>query len=131
MAVTAISIINRALRLVGVLDAAEAATGIDAQNALDTMNAMLAEWFRADVGLPEYQFAALTTVIATDAADREAIAYTLAARIAPEYGLQLSPEAMATGEVALQRMSLRYFQPGATDFSELPHRYVSFDITNG
>lgn len=117
---TAISIVRRAMRLCRVLDANEAPSADEAQDALDILNAMLAEWHEAQIGVPDYAFTDLTTELASDVADREAIAYQLAARIAPEYGKDLPPLVAAVAESALSRLRLRYFQPGTTDFSELP-----------
>lgn len=105
---TAIQIISRALRLCGVLDAAQAADANDAQDALETMNAMLAEWHESDMGLPDYEFATLTAEQDTDIADRDAIAYQLAIRIAPEYGVDLKPLVIAQARDSLFRMRSRY-----------------------
>lgn len=124
---TAQDIINRALRICRVLDAVEAAEAEDAAQALDTLNAMLAEWHEADIGLPDYAFDSLTTQLASDAGDRDVIAYQLAVRIAPEYGQSLSPEALALAEQTMGRLRLRYFQPARVD-AALPSTRHSFNI---
>lgn len=131
MAVTASKLIRRALRLIGALDSSEALPADMAADALDVLNAMLAEWHEAGIGLPDYQFDSVTDSLATDAADSEAIAYQLAIRIAPEYGLEISQLAMASANEAMSRLRLRYFQPGRVDFSELPTISVPFDIEVG
>ena len=128
--VTASDIIRRTLRLLGVIDANTAMQPEDAQDALDTLNAMLAEWYAAGIGLPDYSLSSLTDELATDAADREAVAYQLGLRIAPEYGVSLSPEYAAMAEAAMGRMRLRYFQPGTVDF-DLPTTCNDFNITTG
>jgi tail accessory factor len=128
---TAIQIISRALRLIGVADAAEAIEANDAQDALETLNAMLAEWHEAEIGLPDYALATTETELASDAADREAIAYQLALRIAPEYGKTVQAEFVVAAETTMARLRLRYFQPGCTDFRELPSRRLSFNIETG
>lgn len=117
---TALQIINRALRLCQVKDAAEVLEGEDSSDALETLNAMLAEWHEADIALPDYSFATLTTELASDVADREAIAYQLAIRLAPEYDVQLSPAILGMASDTMARLRLRYFQPGITSFAELP-----------
>jgi hypothetical protein len=94
-----------------VLGAGEAATADDASDAFDTLNAMIAEWHEAGIGLPDYSFAELTTALASDVADREAIAYALALRIAPEYGVTLTPEIAAQGAQSMFRLRSRYFTP--------------------
>lgn len=128
MATTALSIIKRALRLARVIDAHTAMDANDAADALETLNAMLAEWHEAEIGLPDYSFSSLTDELASDAADREAIAYQLAARLAPEYGVSLSQETAAVAEGTMQRLRLRYFQPGCTDYSDLPRYCVTYNI---
>lgn len=128
MATTAGDIIKRALRLARVIDAHTAMDANDAADALDTLNAMLAEWHEAEIGLPDYSFANLTDELASDAADREAIAYQLAARLAPEYGVELSPMVAAVAEGTMNRVRLRYFQPGCTDFSQLPGAACGYNI---
>lgn len=125
---TALDVIRRALRLCKVIDRVEAPEAEDAQDAFDTLNAMLAEWHAAQIGVPDYSLASLTAQMDSDAADREAIAYQLAMRIAPEYGSALSAEAIGLAQDTFSRLRLRYFQPGRSDFSELPVRNSSYDI---
>ena len=127
---TAQDIINRALRLCKVIDAYSAPTAEDSADALDTLNAMLAEWHEADIGLPDYELAGLTAELATDAADREAIAYQLALRIAPEYGEDLTPAVYASAHEAMSRLRLRYFQPMPAE-AALPRTRHVFDIDLG
>ena len=110
---TANEIISRALRLIGVLDAGEAMEADDAQDALSTLNAMLAEMHEAQFGFPQYKFATLTTEQDTDAADQEALSYSLALRVAPEYGASITPEVAAVGQRTIYRLRQRYFQPSS------------------
>lgn len=131
MATTAEDIIKRALRLCRVVDAYTAVEPNDAADALGTLNAMLAEWHEAEIGLPDYSLASLTTELASDAADREAIAYQLAARLAPEYGAQLSPMVAEVAAGTMARLRLRYFQPGCVDFDQLPSNRAYFNIEIG
>ena len=131
MATTAGDIIKRALRLCRVVDAYTAVDPNDAADALETLNAMLAEWHEAEIGLPDYSFSELTDELASDGADREAIAYQLAARLAPEYGAALPAMVAAVAEGTMARLRLRYFQPGCVSFSELPGRCHSFNIETG
>src|SRR4051812_47277368 len=104
---TAQTIINRALRLCRVLDAATAPEASDAQDALATLNALLAEMHAAEIGLPDYSFDSLESELASDAADAEALAYALAERIAPEYGAQLSPLIADQARQSMSRLRLR------------------------
>lgn len=107
---TASQIIRRALRILTVIDSHEALDANDAQDALETLNAMLAEWHEAGIGLPDYSLASITDTLASDAADREAIAYELALRLAPEYGRSVAPEIAAVGRSAMFRLRSRYLQ---------------------
>ena len=131
MATTAGDIIKRALRLCRVVDAYTAVDPNDAADALQTLNAMLAEWHEAEIGLPDYSLASLTDELASDAADHEAIAYQLAARLAPEYGVSLPAEAASVAQGTMDRLRLRYFQPGCADLSQLPGHCRIFDIELG
>ena len=130
MATTAGDIIKRALRICRVADSNSALDENDAADALTTLNGMIAEWHEADIGLPDYSFDSLTDELASDAADRDAIAYQLAVRLAPEYGESLPVEAISLSEGAMGRLRLRYFQPGRSDFSELPNhcRYYNIEV---
>jgi hypothetical protein len=120
MATTALQIINRALRLANVVDAANASEATDTANALETLNALLAEWYESGIGLPQYSFAQVSSAITCSEADREAISYQLASRIAGEYGSELTPAQMSTANETMQRLRHRYFQPADISFNELP-----------
>lgn len=124
---TASQIIRRALRILTVIDSQEALDANDAQDALETLNAILAEFHEAEIGIPDYSLATITTELASDAADREALAYELALRLAPEYGRSLSVEAAAAGQGAMSRLRLRYFQPDQVD-PALPSTRTAYDI---
>lgn len=108
---TAQTIINRALRLCRVIDGEAAMSANDSADALETLNAMLAEWHEAGIGLPDYTLTSLTTELASDVADREAIAYQLALRLAPEYGVDIPRIMMDVAAGALFRLRGRYFSP--------------------
>lgn len=125
---TALDIIKRALRVAKVVDAGSAPLPEDSVPALETLNAMLAEWHEAEIGLPDYTLAALSTTLASDAADREAIAYQLAVRIVGEYGTQMAPSDQMLAEQTMARLRLRYFQPGRVDFG-LPCPTGFYDFT--
>lgn len=127
---TAQDLIRRASRIARIVDAGESLEADDAQDALDTLNAMLAEWHVAEIGLPDYQLSSLTDTLASDAADREAVAYQLALRIAGEYGYSLMPADQMLAESTFARLRLRYFQPGRM-VSELPGPVSSFDTEVG
>lgn len=116
----AAELIRRTLLILGVVDATETPEAEDVQDALDTLNALFAEWHGSDLMVPDYDVAAPATELTIDLADREAVAYQLALRISPEYGATLSAEAREVMESSWRRFQMRYFQPGTVDFSELP-----------
>lgn len=128
---TALQIVRRALLLCTVIDAQEAVPALEGQDGLDRLNALLAELHAANVGVPDYEFDSLSDVLASDAADREALSYMLAVRIAPEFGKALSAEVAKAASESEGRLRLRYFQPGRVDFSELPSCVPTFDILIG
>ena len=129
---TAYQIVRRALKLATVIDAQESIDANDAADALESLNGLLAEWHFAGIGLPDYSLATLETELSSDAADRDALAYALAERIAPEYGKELSPLIMKSASESMSRLRLRYFQPGKTRFAELPGACrQSFNIETG
>ena len=93
---------------------------VDFAGSLGTLNALLAEWHVAGIGLPDYSVTGLADTLASDVADRDAVAYQLAIRLAPEYGTELSGLTLRSAEEAMNRLRLRYFVQGTVDFSELP-----------
>jgi hypothetical protein len=127
---TALDIIKRALRIAKVIEAAETPEAEDSQDALETLNALLAEMYEAGIGLPDYSLASLTTELASDAADREAMAYQLAYRLVGEYGTQMAPTDAELVVSTMGRLRLRYFQPGRVD-AALPSTRTAYDIDNG
>lgn len=126
----ALDIIKRALRICKVNAAGETPLAEDSQDALETLNAMLAEWHEAGIGLPDYSLASFTDELASDAADREAISYQLAYRICGEYGADLSPTDLVLVEDTMRRLRLRYFQPGQVD-PALPSPQSHYNIELG
>ena len=79
----------------------------------------------AEIGLPDYSLASLATDLASDAADREALAYQLAIRLAPEYGVELSTLVGVAASESMNRLRLRYFQPGRISFADMPSDQAS------
>lgn len=126
----AIDLIGRALRLLSVADANESPDAPMYQDALSVLNVMLAEWTQADIGQTDAAFATLQSTVA-EQADSDAIAYQLALRLAPEYGIDVAPRILDAAEVAMNRLRLRYFEQGEISFLELPSTVQPFDIVTG
>lgn len=115
----AIDVINRALRLIGVAQSGEPLEADVASDALSVFNSLLAEWY-GNIAIPDYSVAALTTDLTIDDGDKEALAYQLAIRLAPEYNQTLSQEFYLSATESMVRLRNRYFVQGNVDFSELP-----------
>jgi hypothetical protein len=125
-------IIRRALRLASAIDADEAVDAASAQDALDTLNALLAEWRGSGILVPDYDVASVDTTLTLALADREAVAYQLALRIVPEFGKTISQEFAKAMDESFSRLRLRYFQPGKVCFGELPTSSAyTFNIATG
>lgn len=125
-----IDIIKRSLRLLGAIDANEPLEARSAEDALAVLNVLLAEWEAADIGQPYTSFASLQTTV-TEVADADALAYQLALRIAPEYGIDVAPRIIEAASEAMSRLRLRYFEVGEVDFTELPSTVEYYNIYTG
>lgn len=125
----AIDVIQRALRLIGVAQSGEALESDVAADALSVFNDLLAEWY-GNIAITDYNATGLTTTLTIDDGDKEALAYQLAIRLAPEYGQQISPDILAIAQQSMQRLRNRYFVQGYVDFSELPNKKV-FSSSDG
>lgn len=129
---TALSLINRALRLIKVKQLGQTLPAEEANDALAVLNSVLAEMYESDIRLPDYAIATPQTDLTLDAADFEAMAYLLGQRLWPEYKQGPMPPAFDdAGSQAMSRLRHRYFQPGTVDFRELPGSHQPFDINNG
>jgi hypothetical protein len=127
----AIELIVRALRLIGQVAAGEAPEAEEAQDSLDTLNSLFAEWRGSDIAVPDYNVPTVASTLSIDRADKDAVAYQLALRMSPEFGVSVSPEFRQAMDEAFSRFRLRYFQPGTTDLSEIPFAtgdYRPYDI---
>jgi hypothetical protein len=125
----AIDVIQRALRIIGVAQSTEALESDVAADALSVFNDLLAEWY-GNIAIPDYSISGLTTTLTINDGDKEALAYQLAIRLAPEYGEQISPDIAAVAQESMQRLRNRYFVQGTVDFSELPGENT-FSISSG
>lgn len=128
---TGLDLIYRSLRLLRVKQTGQTPSDESTADALSVLNSLLAEFYGSDINLPDYTVT-LAGDLNSDAADFEALAYLLAVRLAPEYGVSMSPEFIGQGQQSDARLRLRYFQPGTVDFRELPGACDrSFDIEAG
>jgi hypothetical protein len=117
---TALILVRRALRLATIIASGETPDASTIQDTLSVLNSMLAEWKDAGIGVPDYSIANEATTLSMGDGDVEAVAYQLAARIMPEYGMEISPSVAAGAAESMNRLRLKYFQPGRTNLGELP-----------
>jgi hypothetical protein len=126
-------VIKRMFRILGVIASGEAGDANEFDDALSVLNSLLAEWRGKNINLPDYTIEALTTEVNLPLSDKEAVAYQLAKRMAPEFGVSLGPEALEAAADSWQALQHRYFVAGHTDFSELPNAAGGYwyDIRTG
>lgn len=117
---TALILVRRALRLATIIASGETPHAAIVQDALSVLNSLLAEWHDAGIGIPDYSIQNEAAQLTMGDGDVEAVAYQLAIRIAPEYGQEVTPTVAATAADSMNRLRLKYFQPGRSDLSELP-----------
>jgi len=117
---TALILVRRALRLATVIASGETPPADQITDTISVLNSMLAEWKDAGIGLPDYSVANEAVTLTMGDGDVEAVAYQLAIRVMPEYGMEVSPTLAAMAEASMNRLRLKYFQPGRSDLSELP-----------
>lgn len=83
-------ILNRSLRLLGVIDAAEATPSLESTTAIIALNAMLMRWEANGLSLGWANVSAVSDTLPSPGEAHEAIIYNLAVRLAPEYGVPQS-----------------------------------------
>ena len=94
---TAIKIVTRAMRLCGIIDAAQSPAPDDTQDAIEALNNIGQRWLSSGLLIAWTDATLPTSSLVTPTIADEALAYALAAKIAPEYGKELSPVALQQG----------------------------------
>lgn len=79
-------IVNRSLRLLGVLDVAAAPAAVDSQTAISVLNALCSRWEANGLALGWANVSAPDDTLPAPEEAHEALAYNLAVKLAPEYG---------------------------------------------
>jgi len=135
MATTARDVINRSLRILGVLASGEAATASEANDALVALNSMIdswqadyAEWFTAST------FSTLNTSQYLPRGYEAAIVYNLCVELAPEYGVNTSPDIVSRAKESfgvLKRRNITSLRSSTREVALLGRINDSGTIENG
>jgi len=91
-------IVNRALRLLRVLDVASAPSAVESQTMIEALNAMAYRWEANGLALGWVDVSAPDDTLPAPAEAHEALAYQLALRTGGEFGTSLSPRDEALAE---------------------------------
>lgn len=122
------TIINRALRILGVLDANESPEAVDTQTAIEALNALMVRWEADGVSVGWSPVAAGSDTLPAPPEAEAAIAYNLAVTLRPEYGKQLAPDVIAMAQNGFARL---YADVYSVDYSrmdlELPASSATFN----
>lgn len=110
------TIINRALRLLGTLDANESPEAVDTQTAIEALNAMMIRWEADGISLGWSPVSAGSDTLPAPVEAEEAIAFNLAVKLRPEYGVTLAPDVVEFARQGLARVQADVY---ALDYSRL------------
>lgn len=127
---TATQTISRSLRLLGVLDPVTPASAEDIATALPVLNALVTRWEANGLALGWANVSSASATLPIPPEADEAVAYNLACRLAPEYGVSVVPEVMtyARDELACLRRD-RLVSAPLTVRSDLPSSHSWWNIT--
>lgn len=100
----AIKHIARSLRLLRVIDADEAPEAKQAEDALMALNGMLRRWEADGIALGWNTMSAVTDELSVPEEANEAIAFNLAVRLRPEYGVSLDADVVQTARDGLSAL---------------------------
>ncbi len=83
--------INRVLRLLALIDVSQAAGASEVETVLAAMNSMVTRWEANGLALGWSNVSDLNVAMPSPDEADEAIIYNTALRIAPEFGIEMSP----------------------------------------
>lgn len=111
---TALDVISRSLRLIGVVDAGEAVGGNEAEDAVQSFNDMMSRWEAngIDLGFTTLVSSASTVTVPDSALNP--IIYNLALDIAPEYSRAPSPEVVSAAQKYYSQLQASVLKFGGT-----------------
>ena len=117
------TIVNRALRLLGMLDANESPEAVDTQTAIEALNALLVRWEADGVSLGWSAVASGSDTLPAPPEAEMAIAYNLAVVLRPEYGVQLAPDVIGMARDGLSRL--------LADVHSVDYSRLTLDLPDG
>ena len=109
-------IINRSLRILGVLDANETPPAVDTQTAIVALNALMVRWEADGLSVGWVPVDSGSDTLPAPPEAEEAIAYNLALRLRPEYGVALSADVIEMAREGMGRIQADVY---AVDYSRL------------
>lgn len=109
-------IVNRALRILGVLDANETPPAVDTQTAIVALNALMVRWEADGVSLGWAAVDSGSDTLPAPPEAEEAIAYNLALRLRAEYGVALAPDVVEFAREGMGRLLADVY---AVDYARL------------
>lgn len=129
---TARDVIRRSMRLIRAIDPTEEPQAEDFETGLTALNMMMHGF--EDVGIyMDYENIEATDFLPTPNRDVRPIVYILAAEIAPEFGMELTPEVAVEARQALATLQAQYgIQPDSWPDRSIQNRLSryggSYDI---
>ena len=129
----ALQLITRSLRLLRVIDRAEAPEAEDAQAALMALNAMMRRWEANGIALGWNALSDVQEDLPIPPEAEEAIAYNLAVVLRPEYGATLDPDVigLASGSLSALRRDVKVANPLQIDRGGGGYNIVADDYIGG
>lgn len=101
---TVAKVINRALRVIRVLDAGEAASGEDAETAIEALNDMATRWEANGLSLGWQNVSLPGDTLPAPDESHEALSFNLAVRLAAEYDVSIDAAVYAGAQTALNEL---------------------------
>ncbi len=100
----AITLITRSLRLLRVIDADEAPEAKAAEDAYEALNGMMRRWEANGLALGWNSMGSMFDELPVADEALDAIAFNLAVKIRPEYGVSIDPDVRAEAQTGLDQL---------------------------
>jgi hypothetical protein len=127
---TVLQIISRSLRLIAVIDARTTPAAEESADALVALNAMVTRWEANGLALGWANADSTNDTLAAPLEAEDAIAFNLALKLAPEYGVTPSPRVEMDARESLAALRRdRLVAAPLTIASDLPSSHGYWNIT--